>query len=198
MEIQFTPIVTQKQASELAKVAEKIYYDYYAGLIGEENIKYMLAEYQTANSVIEQIRTRKHNYYEIFCDGEFCGYFDIMYEGRRIILDKIYVSKEYRKKGIARYVVAHIEKLCRSVNANKIIVDILVKNEAACIAYKHLGFVKLKEGVMTLGNGFQTEYAEMEKKIKDFAKEAEKEDKKLAEDFLKFQQKTVDKLKEYL
>ena len=39
---------------------------------------------------------------------------------------------------------------------------------------------------------------EMEKKIKDFAKEAEKEDKKLAEDFLKFQQKTVDKLKEYL
>ena len=29
MEIQFTPIVTQKQASELAKVAEKIYYDYY-------------------------------------------------------------------------------------------------------------------------------------------------------------------------
>lgn len=163
MEIQFTPIVTQKQASELAKVAEKIYYDYYAGLIGEENIKYMLAEYQTANSVIEQIRTRKHNYYEIFCDGEFCGYFDIMYEGRRIILDKIYVSKEYRKKGIARYVVAHIEKLCRSVNANKIIVDILVKNEAA---YKHLGFVKLKEGVMTLGNGFQTEYAEMEKKIK--------------------------------
>ena len=109
MEIQFTPIVTQKQASELAKVAEKIYY---AGLIGEENIKYMLAEYQTANSVIEQIRTRKHNYYEIFCDGEFCGYFDIMYEGRRIILDKIYVSKEYRKKGIARYVVAHIEKLC--------------------------------------------------------------------------------------
>lgn len=165
MEIQFTPIVTQKQASELAKVAEKIYYDYYAGLIGEEN-KYMLAEYQTANSVIEQIRTRKHNYYEIFCDGEFCGYFDIMYEGRRIILDKIYVSKEYRKKGIARYVVAHIEKLCRSVNANKIIVDILVKNEAACIAYKHLGFVKLKEGVMTLGNGFQTEYAEMEKKIK--------------------------------
>lgn len=163
MEIQFTPIVTQKQASKLAK---KIYYDYYAGLIGEENIKYMLAEYQTANSVIEQIRTRKHNYYEIFCDGEFCGYFDIMYEGRRIILDKIYVSKEYRKKGIARYVVAHIEKLCRSVNANKIIVDILVKNEAACIAYKHLGFVKLKEGVMTLGNGFQTEYAEMEKKIK--------------------------------
>ena len=153
MEIQFTPIVTQKQASKLAKVAEKIYYDYYAGLIGEENIKYMLAEYQTANSIIEQIRTRKHNYYEIFCDGEFCGYFDIMYEGRRIILDKIYVSKEYRKKGIARYVVAHI-------------VDILVKNEAACIAYKHLGFVKLKEGVMTLGNGFQTEYAEMEKKIK--------------------------------
>lgn len=39
---------------------------------------------------------------------------------------------------------------------------------------------------------------EMEKKIKDFAKEVEKEDKKLAEDFLKFQQKTVDKLKEYL
>lgn len=166
MEIQFTPIVTQKQASELAKVAEKIYYDYYAGLIGEENIKYMLEEYQTANSVMEQIRTRKHNYYEIFCDGEFCGYFDIMYEGRRIILDKIYVSKEYRKKGIARYVVAHIEKICRSVNANKIIVDILVKNEAACIAYKHLGFVKLKEGVMTLGNGFQAEYAEMEKKIR--------------------------------
>lgn len=39
---------------------------------------------------------------------------------------------------------------------------------------------------------------EMEKKIKDFSKEASKEEKKLAEDFLNFQQKTVDKLKEYL
>lgn len=166
MDIQFTPIVTQKQASELAKVAEKIYYDYYAGLIGEENVKYMLAEYQTANSVIDQIKTRKHNYYEIFCDGSFCGYFDITFEGRRVILDKIYVNKEYRKKGIARYVVAHIEKLSQPLGINKIIVDILLKNEAACTAYERLGFVKLKEGVMTLGNGFKTEYAEMEKKIK--------------------------------
>lgn len=166
MEIQFTPIVTQKQASELAVVAEKIYYDYYADLIGEENVKYMLEEYQTANSVIDQIKTRTHNYYEIFCDGSFCGYFDIMFEGRRVILDKIYVSKEYRKKGIARYVVAHIEKLCQPIGVNKIIVDILIKNEAACKAYEHLGFCKLKEGVMMLGNGFKMEYAEMEKKVR--------------------------------
>lgn len=165
MEIEFMPVVTQKQASKLAQVAEKIYYDYYVGLIGEENVKCMLEEYQTANSVIEQIRTRQHNYYEISCDGEFCGYFDIMFEGRRIVLDKIYVNREYRKRGIARYVVAHIEKLCAPMDIKKIIVDILIKNEAACAAYKRLGFVKLKDGVMKLSNGFEMEYAEMEKKI---------------------------------
>lgn len=166
MDIQLTPVVTMKQAEELAKVAEKIYYDYYVELIGEENVKYMLKEYQSANSVIDQIKSRKHNYYAVYCDGTFCGYFDIMFEGRRVILDKIYVSKEYRHKGIARYVIAHIEQLIKPIGINRIIVDILIENQAACQAYEHLGFVKLKEGLMTLGNDFQTKYAEMEKKVK--------------------------------
>lgn len=166
MDIQLTPVVTMKQAKELAEVAEKIYYDYYVGLIGKENVEYMLKEYQSANSVIDQIKSRQHNYYAIYYDGTFCGYFDIMFEGRRVILDKIYVSKEYRCRGIARYVVAHIEQLIKPLGINRIIVDILIENQAACLAYEHLGFVKLKVGVMTLGNNFKTEYAEMEKKVK--------------------------------
>ncbi len=166
MDIQFTPVVTLKQTKELAKVAEKIYYDYYVSLIGKENVDYMLEEYKSANSVIDQIKSRKHNYYDIYCDGVFCGYFDIMFEGRRVILDKIYVSKEYRRRGIARYVIEHIEKLIKPIGINKIIVDILIKNQAACQAYERLGFVKLKEGVITLGNGFKADYAEMEKKVK--------------------------------
>lgn len=166
MDIQLTPVVTMKQIKELAEVAEKIYYDYYVELIGKDNVEYMLKEYQSANSVIDQIKSRKHNYYAIYCNGTFCGYFDIMFEGRRVILDKIYVSKEYRCQGIARYVIAHIEKLIKPIGINKIIVDILIKNQAACLAYERLGFVKLKEGVITLGNGFKTGYAEMEKKVK--------------------------------
>lgn len=39
---------------------------------------------------------------------------------------------------------------------------------------------------------------EMEKKIKAYEKEIDKEYKKLAEEFLKFQQKTIEKLKAYL
>lgn len=166
MVIEIVPVVTMKQAEELAVVAEKIYYDYYVELIGEENVKFMLAEYQSANSVIEQIKSRKHSYYAIICDGTFCGYFDIMFEGRRVILDKIYVKKEFRKHGIARYVISHIENLMPSINMNKIIVDILTKNTQAFTAYEKLGFTKTKDFIMQLGNGYKAEYVEMEKKIR--------------------------------
>lgn len=166
MGIEFVPVVTMKQAKELAEVAEKIYYDYYVKLIGEDNVKYMLSEYQSANSVIEQIKSRKHSYYAIYCDETFCGYFDIMIEGRRIILDKIYVSKAYRNRGIARRVVEHLENIMRPIGINRIIVDILTKNTDAFAAYKKLGFVKTKDFIMELGNGYKASYVEMEKKIR--------------------------------
>lgn len=39
---------------------------------------------------------------------------------------------------------------------------------------------------------------EMEKKLKEYDKDLDKEHKKLAKEFLKFQEKTIDQLKEYL
>ncbi len=39
---------------------------------------------------------------------------------------------------------------------------------------------------------------DMEKKIKDYEQEANKEDLKIAKDFLSFQQKSIEKLKEFL
>lgn len=39
---------------------------------------------------------------------------------------------------------------------------------------------------------------EMEKKLKEYDKDLEKEHKKLAKEFLKFQEKTIDQLKKYL
>ncbi len=39
---------------------------------------------------------------------------------------------------------------------------------------------------------------EMEKKLKEYEKDLDKEHKKLAKEFLKFQEKTIDHLKEYL
>ena len=39
---------------------------------------------------------------------------------------------------------------------------------------------------------------DMEKKLEDYKKEVEKEDLKVAKDFLKFQQKAIDKLKKFL
>lgn len=39
---------------------------------------------------------------------------------------------------------------------------------------------------------------EMEKKLKQYEKDLDKEHKKLAKDFLKFQEKTIDELKKYL
>lgn len=165
MGIEFVPVVTMKQARELAEIAEKIYYDYYLELIGEENVKYMLSEYESPGFVIEQIRTRRHSYYAIYYNKVFCGYFDITFEGRRVILDKIYVSKSYRKKGIAGSVVEHIENIFRPLGMNKIIVDILTENTGAFSAYEKLGFVKTKDFALELGNGYKAECVEMEKKI---------------------------------
>ena len=39
---------------------------------------------------------------------------------------------------------------------------------------------------------------EMEKKVKDYRDRVDKEQLQLAEDFLKFQQQTIERLKEYL
>lgn len=46
--------------------------------------------------------------------------------------------------------------------------------------------------------GVSTGSIDMEKKIKAFNKDTSKSDINVAKDFLKFQQKTIDKLKEYL
>ena len=46
--------------------------------------------------------------------------------------------------------------------------------------------------------GISTGSTQMEKKIKAYDKEVDKSDIDVAREFLKFQEKTIDKLKEYL
>lgn len=46
--------------------------------------------------------------------------------------------------------------------------------------------------------GISTGSVETEKKLKAYEKEVDKEQKKIAKDFLKFQEKTIDELKKYL
>ena len=46
--------------------------------------------------------------------------------------------------------------------------------------------------------GVSTGSVDMEKRIKAYDKDVDKSDIKTAEEFLRFQQKTIDRLKEYL
>ena len=136
---------------ELAELASKIWHEYWHILLSNKQIDYMVENFQSENAIKNQIANEHYTYYYIIKNNEKAGYFGLSDKEGYLFLSKIYISKEFRHKGLG---TKAFEKIKKIAGGRKIRLTVNKQNINSINAYKKWGFQTIDSVVTDIGNGF--------------------------------------------
>ncbi len=158
----FVKVSTKKQIEAVEALAREIWTEHYTPIIGKEQVEYMLARFQSAQAIAEQLAAG-YLYFLIEEEGRFIGYLSVQQKERELFLSKIYVLAFRRGKGYGRKAVTFTEELAKEKGLNKIVLTVNKNNTLAIKAYEAIGFKKTEALVQDIGSGFVMDDYRMEK-----------------------------------
>lgn len=156
---------SKEDIQRLSKLAKTIWTEHYTDIIGPEQVEYMLRTLQSSAAIEGQMAGEGYQYYFLRSDGEDAGYVAIEPEEGRLFLSKIYIDKSFRHRGFAAETIRFLENACRKNGWKSIWLTVNRHNTGSIAAYERLGFVKTREQVSDIGEGYVMDDYIMEKKI---------------------------------
>lgn len=147
-----------------ALLAEIIWREYYAPILPEGQIDYMLDKYQSAEAIGRQLQ-EGYRYFLARDDGSEFGYFAIKPNGEDLFISKLYVLSLARRRGIGKACVTFIEELARADGFKTLSLTVNKSNASSVEAYKRMGFSVGGEGVSDIGGGFVMDDYYMNKRL---------------------------------
>lgn len=161
--LQFAPVLTEADIASVASLAHDIWYEYYVPLIGRAQVDYMVARFQSASAIAQQIAD-SYEYFMVQCESRTLGYFAVEprpAEGA-LFISKFYVVREVRGSGTGRACMEFIERLAWERRLGRLWLTVN-KGNPAVNAYQRLGFRISEELVIDIGGGFVMDDFRMEK-----------------------------------
>lgn len=146
--------VKNADIKELAALASDIWHEYWPALLSAEQINYMIENFQSEKAVIRQYQDENYTYYFITESGLNIGYFGISEQQDYLFLSKLYLSKEYRAKGIGTKTFNKVKELAASKNYKEIRLTVNKYNQNSIKAYLKWGFEVIDSVVTDIGSGF--------------------------------------------
>ena len=148
----------------ISKLAHIIWYEHYVSIISLEQIDYMLNKYNSVQALEDQVNQGFLFFYITYNDSPV-GYVGVKKESDYLFLSKLYVLSNYRGKKIGKAAMQHVIELAHSFKLQKVKLTVNKYNTNSILAYEKMGFIKTKEVVTDIGNGFIMDDYEMEMTI---------------------------------
>ena len=98
-------------------------------------------------------------------DGEAAGYIGVQPEKGRLFLSKLYLRKAARGRGYARRILAFLSGFCSGAGLSALWLTVNRRNTDSIAIYEQMGFVKTREQVADIGNGYVMDDYVMEKML---------------------------------
>jgi len=162
MTLTFVPARTDADIAAIAGMAHTIWYEYYVPLIGRDQVDYMVAKFQSAAAMQQQVR-EGYEYFTVQRDGMPIGYTAIQPgSDGSLFISKLYLQQEARGGGTGRAIMTFIEEWARQRDLGRLWLTVN-KGNPAVRAYERLGFSIAAPIVMDIGGGFVMDDYRMEK-----------------------------------
>ncbi|OHT00411.1 acetyltransferase GNAT family [Tritrichomonas foetus] len=157
-----TVVPMGNKVEELCTLASKIWYQHYGPMLPKGQVPYMIEKYQSPKAVEQQIKNG-YNYFFLTADGKNVGYLGIQPEKEKLFLSKIYVDKDFRRKGIARNAVNFSCNFAKEKDLKSVYLTVNKYNYGSIESYKNMGFKTIDSVVTDIGNGYVMDDYIMEK-----------------------------------
>ncbi len=146
--------VKKEDIKELASLASAIWHEYWPVLLTPEQIDYMVENFQSENAINNQYDNENYTYYFIRENDKNIGYFGVSAKQDYLFLSKLYISKDYRAKGLGTMAFEKIKEIAQNQNYKKIQLTVNKHNENTIKAYLKWGFKIIDSVVTDIGSGF--------------------------------------------
>lgn len=154
---------------KLALLADEIWHQHFKSIITDEQIEYMLENFQSEKAMEKQMSQQNYEYYFFNVDGESQGYFAIqpLYDEKVMFISKIYLRQAHRGNGYARQAFEFIENEAKSRGLTKTRLTVNRHNDISISVYKALGMHIAEEKKADIGNGFVMDDYVFEAQVND-------------------------------
>ncbi len=147
-------IVKKEDIKTLAKLASTIWHEYWVKILSIEQIDYMVQKFQSESAILNQCENERYTYYFITENGENIGYFGILGKKDYLFLSKLYILKDFRRKGVGAKAFEKIKEIAKEKNYKSIQLNVNKQNTNTINAYTKWGFKPIDSVIIEIGNGF--------------------------------------------
>lgn len=164
-DIHLIPVSTAAQVVEVARMAHQVWNEHYVPLIGQAQVDYMVAKFQSPEAMQSQIDSG-YEYFQIQQSGLGIGYAAIRHDApdARVFISKLYVLAAHRKSGAGRQTLGLLERMGRERGAAHLWLTVN-KGNPSVRAYERLGFRIVDAMVVDIGGGYVMDDYKMEKEV---------------------------------
>jgi RimJ/RimL family protein N-acetyltransferase len=145
---------SENEVQLVAQLAHTIWNEHYVPIIGQDQVNYMVANFQSADAMAKQIQTEGYEYYIIRHLSVPAGYISIKLTGNELFLSKFYIVKEKRGTGLGKEGLKFICDRARTLGANSVKLTVNKYNTNSIKAYEKMGFVNVGSVVADIGEGY--------------------------------------------
>lgn len=142
--------VRSDEFAELEQVAVKVWHQSYDGLIGPDQVNYMITMFQNADAFRKQV-SEGYVYRGLYVDGKLAGYTGSVREKDRVFISKLYLLEEYRGQGFGRKLLEDVLSLYPEYSSFYLTVN---KHNPTLGMYEHFGFKVIDSVVSDIGSGY--------------------------------------------
>lgn len=155
MKITIEPVTNRQQVACLAALAKDIWNQHFPGIIGQEQVDYMLGKFQSIEALQSQMASG-YEYHMALSGDEPVGYLGLIpnHPEGKLMISKIYVKDSSRGSGLGRTLLAFSKERALESDSNSIWLTVNRDNTQAIEWYKRRGFVVMDEVKKDIGSGF--------------------------------------------
>ncbi len=148
------------------RLACEIWQAHYRPIIGQEQVDYMLATFQSVEAISWQI-TDGYRYFLVKRSARPVAYFALLLcPGQNSAhISKLYVSQKVQRCGLGRQMMAYIEEYCLQRRVKELWLTVNRYNEGSIQFYLDSGFCKVGSLVQDIGGGFVMDDFKMSKTL---------------------------------
>lgn len=154
MDTIFHKVIKQEEINLVAELGTKIWHEHYTSILELNQIDYMVDKFQSVNAVTRQMKNQGYEYYLIKDGDSIVGYIGLVMEPEKLFLSKLYIEKEARGKGLATKAFEFLKNMASTNKKQSIWLTVNRHNSGSIAVYEKKGFLKVREQITDIGNGY--------------------------------------------
>jgi GNAT superfamily N-acetyltransferase len=160
--VEFVAVQSDESIALVAQLARAIWPEHYVNLIGQAQVDYMLARFQSESAIAAQL-VEGYEYFLIRRREQWLGYASVRVDSddQRLFVSKLYLLSAVRQQGLGRASINHLAQLVRQRGLRQLWLTVH-KHNPSLRFYLCIGFVKVADVVTDIGNGYAMDDYQLE------------------------------------